>query len=280
MYVLLQRNNFILKLLSSQSCCNEYDLLFLPKFLGKYIKLVYFGSDVEYPRTGEQHIYLKLYRTHKFLNFIRRRIIKAINSFPRRILYPQIYIFGVRTCIIVFPGAAKGCVTITQGEKAEIHFAPGNFEKSETERATSRITKYSRKILVDLCLVLFKWLSKYSRPSINQYYCRVVLGPEGPITRIRLLELALASLKLQPGFQSINQSIQVVQQGRPLWARPCTMAPPPLELSDVLCHICLGILIEPVTMPCKHRMCHVRAGNRNSEPGFQKNIQKNRTFNF
>ena len=30
-----------------------------------------------------------------------------------------------------------------------------------------------------------------------------------------------------------------------------------LDLSDVACHICLGILIEPVTLPCQHRMCKV-----------------------
>ncbi|TRY75306.1 hypothetical protein TCAL_01650 [Tigriopus californicus] len=30
-----------------------------------------------------------------------------------------------------------------------------------------------------------------------------------------------------------------------------------LDVSDVLCHICLSILIEPVTMPCQHRMCKV-----------------------
>lgn len=32
-----------------------------------------------------------------------------------------------------------------------------------------------------------------------------------------------------------------------------------LDLSDVGCNICLGILIEPVTLPCEHRMCKVRS---------------------
>ncbi len=31
-----------------------------------------------------------------------------------------------------------------------------------------------------------------------------------------------------------------------------------MDVSDFLCHICLGILIEPVTMPCSHRICQVR----------------------
>ena len=30
-----------------------------------------------------------------------------------------------------------------------------------------------------------------------------------------------------------------------------------MDVSDFLCHICLGVLIEPVTMPCKHRICQV-----------------------
>lgn len=30
-----------------------------------------------------------------------------------------------------------------------------------------------------------------------------------------------------------------------------------MDLGDFMCHICLSILIEPVTMPCKHTMCKV-----------------------
>ena len=31
-----------------------------------------------------------------------------------------------------------------------------------------------------------------------------------------------------------------------------------LELDSVGCPICLEILIEPITMPCDHRMCKVK----------------------
>ncbi len=30
-----------------------------------------------------------------------------------------------------------------------------------------------------------------------------------------------------------------------------------MDVSDFLCHICLGVLVEPVTMPCSHRICQV-----------------------
>ena len=34
-----------------------------------------------------------------------------------------------------------------------------------------------------------------------------------------------------------------------------------MDLSDYMCTICMGILIEPVTMPCKHTMCKVSENN-------------------
>ena len=34
-----------------------------------------------------------------------------------------------------------------------------------------------------------------------------------------------------------------------------TAPPPSLLLGDVLCHICLGILVRPVTLPCDHKLC-------------------------
>lgn len=39
-----------------------------------------------------------------------------------------------------------------------------------------------------------------------------------------------------------------------------------MDLSDYMCTICMGILIEPVTMPCKHTMCKVC---------FEKNLEVN-----
>ncbi|CAM1331019.1 RNF168 (predicted) [Pycnogonum litorale] len=38
-----------------------------------------------------------------------------------------------------------------------------------------------------------------------------------------------------------------------------------IRLSDVMCPVCLSILIEPVTMPCQHELCM---------PCFQQNVQK------
>ena len=37
---------------------------------------------------------------------------------------------------------------------------------------------------------------------------------------------------------------------------------PDIELDDAMCKICLEIYVEPITMPCQHRLCKVRYLNK------------------
>ena len=39
---------------------------------------------------------------------------------------------------------------------------------------------------------------------------------------------------------------------------------PDIELDDAMCKICLEIYVEPITMPCKHRLCKVRYLNKHA----------------
>ena len=37
---------------------------------------------------------------------------------------------------------------------------------------------------------------------------------------------------------------------------------PEIDLDDAMCHICLEIFVEPITMPCQHRLCKVTYSNK------------------
>ena len=37
---------------------------------------------------------------------------------------------------------------------------------------------------------------------------------------------------------------------------------PDIKLDDAMCQICLEIYVEPITMPCQHRLCKVRYLNK------------------
>ena len=35
-----------------------------------------------------------------------------------------------------------------------------------------------------------------------------------------------------------------------------------IDLDDAMCQICLEIFVEPITMPCQHRLCKVKYSNK------------------
>ena len=37
---------------------------------------------------------------------------------------------------------------------------------------------------------------------------------------------------------------------------------PEIDLDDAMCQICLEIFVEPITMPCQHRLCKVTYSNK------------------
>ena len=37
---------------------------------------------------------------------------------------------------------------------------------------------------------------------------------------------------------------------------------PEIDLDDAMCKICLEIFVEPITMPCQHRLCKVKYSNK------------------
>ena len=39
---------------------------------------------------------------------------------------------------------------------------------------------------------------------------------------------------------------------------------PDIEEDDAMCKICLEIYVEPITMPCHHRLCKVRYLNKDA----------------
>ena len=39
---------------------------------------------------------------------------------------------------------------------------------------------------------------------------------------------------------------------------------PDIKLDDAMCQICLEIYVEPITMPCQHRLCKVRYLNKDA----------------